>query len=231
MEEGVTGAECRLLIVDDERDILELLGEYLTPQYEVVAVLCPEEALRICQEQRFHLALVDIRLPGMSAWDLIPRLQALDPQMGIVLMTAYARLSDAVHALRDMEVLDYIPKPFLPEEVRQGVARALAKRGQCRRIKLGDLVIDPAGRQVERAGKVLPLTRQEFDLVLYLARHKGRVVPYDELYAAVWQCQPDAWYEEVIRNAMSRLRDRLGDDPACPRYFRTVRGVGYQAMG
>ncbi len=224
-------AEARLLIVDDELAILEILVTCLTPEYEVVAVADPRQALRLCEQQRFHLALVDVRLPGMSGMELVSRLQALDPQMGIVLFTAYAQVRDAVQALRDMGVLDYIPKPFTLDEIRRGVERALARLGQCRRLKLGDLVIDVAGRRVERDGKALSLTCQEFDLVLYLARHRGRVVPYDELYTAVWQSKPEAWYEEAIRNTMSRLRKKLGDDPHCSRYVRTVRGVGYEGIG
>jgi DNA-binding NtrC family response regulator len=108
----VASGFAHLLIVDDEPDVRNFLTECLDETgYRIVAVSHPQAALEACQQHCFHLALVDVRLPGITGLELIPQLQALAPQMGIILITAYAQLDHAVRAFRDLNVLDYILRP------------------------------------------------------------------------------------------------------------------------
>lgn len=173
---------------------------------------------------------MDVRLPYFSGLELLPRLRALDPRMSIIVITAFVDVDDAVRVLRDMDAADYVEKPFSLQELRCRVERALDRAGHVPGIKLGDLLINPNARRVECGTRELSFTRQEFDLLLYLARHRGQVVSYGELLEEVWHCQPSAVHYDAVRNAMSRLRKKLGSDPAHPRYFHTVRGQGYRVM-
>lgn len=170
-------------------------------------------------------------MPGMSGLKLVPHLSDLAPQMGIVMITSYAAVPDAVAALRDLDALDYVQKPFSPAKLRQRIRKALRRLDRAQWLALGDLTIHVQGHVVERDGETLPLTRQEFKMLLAIARGRGRLVGYEELVGEVWGCEPQADQREFVRNAMSRLRGKLGDDAADPRYIETVRGLGYRAVG
>ncbi len=220
----------QVLVVDDEPDIRELLADYLTPLCEVTTVPNPQKALRACQRARFHLALVDIRLPGMSGLELVPQLQVLAPNMGIVVITAYAQVDDAVRALRDMDVLDYIRKPFVLRDVQDRIEQALNKVRDAHCVDAGDLVLDSSTWQAWQDGEELSLSCQEFRILLQIMSREGRCVSYDELLTEVWDCEPSPLYYDAVRNAVSRLRKKLGDPCDRPRYIQTVRGIGYRAV-
>jgi two-component system alkaline phosphatase synthesis response regulator PhoP len=223
-------APIRILVVDDDREACSLIAECLEPDYEVVTTFDVGQALELCRRQRFHLALLDVRMPGMSGLDLARSLADLAPQMGIMLITAYAAVPDAVRALRDLGALDYVQKPFAPRELRRRVAEALRQVDQDRRLQLGDLTLHLHDRLVERDGEALSLTRQEFAMLLTIARGGGRIVLYEELLRDVWECEAGMGNPDFARSAMSRLRRKLGDNAAEPRYVETVRGVGYRAV-
>jgi len=217
-----------ILIVEDDADMRRLLVDLLEPEYRVAAAAAPRQALALCEAQRFDLALLDVRLPEMSGLELLPLLRGLDPSMRVVLMTVRGVVPDAVRALRDLGVSDYIEKPFEIEDFRQRLRCALAGLQRDRRVVVGDLVLDAEAGCARRGDTTLPLSRQEFDLLLYLACHRDRPISWQELVREVWQCHVSCATPEMVRNAVRRLRVKLDDTGAKPRYIRTLRGVGYQ---
>lgn len=223
-------APVRILVVDDDQDTRTLIAECLEFDYDVVTALAPEQALALCQQQRFHLALVDVRMPRICGLELAPRLSELAPWMGILVITAYAAVPDAIRAVRDLGALDYVQKPFSPAELRQRIREALGRLHRVQRLQLGDLTLHVQDRLVERDSESLPLTPQEFEMLVAIVRNQGRLVGYDELLREVWRSEPRVYDRELLRSAMKRLRCKLGDDAAEPRYIETVRGMGYRPV-
>jgi DNA-binding response OmpR family regulator len=219
----------RILVLDDDVDILALIEDCLAPDYDVVTTLTARDALQACRRGHFHLALVDVRLPGGSGLDLVPRFRRIDPYMGVIMMTAYAQMPDAVKAAYDLGVV-YIQKPFAVRDLQAGVRAALERLNPKRWVRLGDLIFDRRSGRAERDGRRLPLTGHECALLLYLISRQGQVVCYDELLEVGWGCDPAHAKANLVQLTVSRLRRKLGDDPRAPRYIETVRGVGYRAV-
>jgi len=220
-----------ILVVDDEPDIRDLIVETLTPAHQVTAASTPQQAIECCRRQCFHLALVDVRLPGLSGMELAPRLRGINPRMGFVLITAYPQVGDAVEAVRRLGALNYVGKPFSPADLVHLVGEALVELDRNRLVQVGDLVIDCAARRVSRDGQPLRLSGIEFELLLYLACRRGQVVSYGELLSQVWGYEPSLCQPEIVRNAISHLRTKLAGGAEKPGYILTVRGAGYQAIG
>jgi DNA-binding response OmpR family regulator len=217
-----------ILIVDDNRKIVEVLGEYLKAEgFDTVAAYDGPSALEAVSSRRPDLALVDIMLPGVDGLEITRRLQRTDTP--VILVTARA---DEVDRLIGLEVGadDYITKPFSPREV---VARVKAVLRRCARaqtsgaLRVGDLTVDPERREVLIGEGAVELTRTEFDILAAMAAQPGRVFTRLQLMEA---STGDAYegYERTIDAHIKNIRRKLGDDPKRPRYVRTVVGVGYK---
>jgi two-component system KDP operon response regulator KdpE len=219
-----------VLAVDDEPGILRLLRRELSEQgFRVITASSGEEALRLAQEHRPDIVLLDVLLPGMSGLEVMRRLRE-QADAPVILLTARDTDSDKVRGL-EMGADDYVVKPFSPEEVgariRAVLRRASGPRPAGRRLLLaGGLEIDLERRLVLRRGEVLPLTRTEWLLLQQLAAHAGRVLTNSELLSKVWgpEYRDDVQY---LRVWVSRLRRKLEDDPAQPTIIRTMPGIGY----
>jgi DNA-binding response OmpR family regulator len=166
----------------------------------------------------------------LSGTQLVCRLRAINRQMGFVLVTGYPDVRDAVRAIRDLGVIDYIPKPSETEEFLRCVDDAVANLNTLSRAILADLTICLESRCVWQAGQLLSLSSQEFELLAYLACRPGQVVSHAQLLDELWSCDRADLPMDMLWNVMKRLRAKLGDDPKSPHYIRTVRGIGYQAI-
>ncbi|MBC7251444.1 MAG: response regulator transcription factor [Anaerolineae bacterium] len=217
----------KILVVDDEPDIREILVRYLSaPGYEVAAVAGGQEALALAEAGDFALALVDISMSGMSGLELLAELKRLAPDMPVVLVTAYLSSRGKDEGLK-RGACGYLVKPFTEAEVLAAVELGLRDPEA---VRAGDLLIDLRARRVVRRDEEVCLTRLEFDLLAYLVRNAGRVVGYDELLREVWGYAGDAGSYELVRMAMSRLRGKIGENAAQPQYIECVRGVGYRLV-
>ncbi len=218
-----------VLVVDDNEKIVEVLAEYLADAgYATLTAYDGPAALAQFAANRPDLALLDIMLPGVDGIELTKRFQA--EGVPVILVTAKG---DEVDRLVGLEIGadDYIVKPFSPREV---VARVKAVLRRCTRtadsmapVAVGDLSIDPDRRAVHVAGESVHLTRTEFDILLTLASHPGRVYTRLQLLDAA---SGDAFegYERTMDAHVKNIRKKLGDDSKHPRYIRTVFGVGYK---
>jgi DNA-binding response OmpR family regulator len=221
----------RILVVDDNPKIVEVLEAYLTAEGFVVDVAADgDEAIEAAAANRPDLALLDVMLPGVDGIELTRRFQR-DYDLPVILVTAR---TDEVDRLIGLEVGadDYVVKPFSPREVVARV-KAVLRRAEPRApedggaLVVGALTVDPPSRSVTVNGTPVSLTRTEFDVLATLAKHPGRVYTRMQLMEAA---QGDAFegYERTIDAHVKNLRRKLGDDPRAPRWVQTVIGVGYK---
>jgi len=170
-------------------------------------------------------------LPGIDGLEVMRQLhERPGPRIAVILLTARGEESDRLVGLRH-GADDYVVKPFSPAEL---VARATAvlrrvspPDEEAPPIEHGPLRVEPATRRVFLDGEELSLTQREFDLLAYLAAHPGRVYSRDQLMEAVWG-EPFFTDTSTVTVHVRRLRAKLGDDPAQPRFIETVWGVGYR---
>jgi two-component system alkaline phosphatase synthesis response regulator PhoP len=218
----------KILVVDDNKKIVEVLSEYLRADgYEPVPAFDGDTALRLIGEGQPDLALVDVMLPGVDGLEITRRLQASGTP--VILVTARA---DEVDRLTGLEIGadDYITKPFSPREVVarvKAVLRRSARGGASGAIRLGDLTIDPVRREVLVAGSSAELTRSEFDILAHMAEQPGRVFTRLQLMEASSGVAFEG-YERTIDAHIKNIRRKLGEDSKLPRHVHTVFGVGYK---
>jgi two-component system response regulator ResD len=229
MAEATNGT---VLVVDDEPTILDVVGRYMEHAgYETLRAADGPEALRLAAAHRPDLVVLDLMLPGIDGIEVMRQLhEAPGPRIAVILLTARGEESDRLVGLRQ-GADDYVVKPFSPAELVARVDAVLRRVSppddEAPPIEHGPLRVEPASRRVLLDGEELSLTMREFDLLAYLAMHPGRVYSRDQLMEAVWG-------EHVFTDTSTvtvhirRLRAKLGEDPAAPRFIETVWGVGYR---
>jgi two-component system, OmpR family, response regulator ResD len=232
MAEGSNGT---VLIVDDEPTIVEIVGRYMERAgYETYGAADGPEALRLAELHHPDLVVLDVMLPGIDGIEVMRRLQE-GPGRGtaVILLTARGEESDRLVGLRH-GADDYVVKPFSPAELVARVEAVLRRLSPLDEeeeaappIERGPLRVEPATRRVFLDEKQLSLTQREFDLLAYLAARPGRVFSRDQLMEAVWE-YPFFTDTSTVTVHIRRLRAKLDDDPAEPRFIETVWGVGYR---
>lgn len=219
----------RVLVIEDDAGIAEGLRAHLR-QHGCVVELCATLARgwAALQAEPFDLLLLDLMLPDGDGSTLLQRLRGTppgrlpDPQLPVLVMTARDEVASRIAAL-DLGADDYVTKPFDPGELAARM-RALRRRAAGRALpglRLGDIVIDPAARSVQRGGAPVELSAREFDVLLALAEVRPRVLSRQQLEARLydWDGGPDS---NAIEVHVHRLRRKLGEG-----VIRTLRGVGY----
>lgn len=222
--------QSRILVVDDEPQIQRFLKPSLTAAgYEVVEAGTGAEALKAVATQAPDLVILDLGLPDMDGKEVIASLRGWS-DIPIVILSARDRESEKIAAL-DLGADDYVEKPFGIGELTARIRTALRHRGRRDAIptvmEVDGLTIDPIKRIVSRGGELVHLTPKEYDLLLLLARHTGRVVTHRTLLTTVWGPAhgDDLHYLRVF---IGQLRQKIEQDPTQPRIVRTEPGVGYR---
>ncbi|MEX2260427.1 MAG: response regulator transcription factor [Bryobacteraceae bacterium] len=217
----------RLLVVEDEKRMADLLRKGLEEEGYAVAVAADgRTAFEMAQASEFELILLDIMLPGVNGFQVARRLRQQGNRVPILMLTARDATFDIVQGL-DLGADDYLTKPF-SFEVLLARVRALLRRGpapQSMRLRVGDLELDPGSHEVMRGGERIYLTRTEFNLLEFLMRRCGQVVPRDALIEAVWGY--DRNIESNTLDAFIRLLRSKVEGDSGPRLIHTVRGIGY----
>ncbi len=223
-------ARARVLVIDDDERLNHLLTEYLARfGFTVCTVNRPEAGLETLEADPPDLVILDVMLPGMDGLTVCRQIRRTS-RLPIIMLTARGDLADRVIGL-DLGADDYLAKPFEPREL---VARvhAVLRRGQppsLDQVSVGDLTIDFPARCVQLHGQTIPLTTAEFELLAVLIRHRGRVVTRNRILEETHDVDLDP-YDRSIDVLVSRVRQKLGDDPTHPTFIRTVRRVGYCFM-
>jgi two-component system OmpR family response regulator/two-component system alkaline phosphatase synthesis response regulator PhoP len=220
----------RVLVVDDEPKITQLVRDYLERGgFAVTTASDGTSALALARSERPDLVILDLGLPDRDGLDVTRALRR-DSTIPLIVLTARAEESDRLVGL-ELGADDYVTKPFSPKElvarVRAVLRRSSATPADDELIRVGDVIVDVPRRRVSVADRGVDLTATEFELVATLARHPGRVFSRKALLEELWG---GSEYREprTIDVHVRHLREKLEVDPAEPEYILTVRGVGYR---
>lgn len=218
-----------LLVEDDER-LARLTVEYLQG-HDVVATWVADgpKGLDEATRRRYDVVLLDVMLPGIDGLEVCRGIRQRS-DVPIVMLTARGEEADRVMGL-ELGADDYMAKPYSPRELLARIRAVLRRtRGQAgpavRTVTVGSLVVDPQGRRATLAGQELALTSYEFDLLRALADRAGRVLTREQLMELAKGSAEES-FDRSIDVHVSRLRQKLGDDPRHPKLLKTVRGSGY----
>ena len=221
----------KIIVVDDEREIADLIGLYLENDgYEVKKFQTGEQALRDIDGCEPALAVLDVMLPDTDGFTLLRRIRE-EHSFPVIMLTARVTDSDKILGLT-MGADDYITKPFNPLELTARVKTVLRR---CRRAVDTDferdirgLTINKQSRKCLLFGEALSLTPTEFEILWYLCENAGRVVTSEELFEAVWKEKYLSASSNTVMAHIGRLREKMHEPPRKPRFVKTVWGVGYE---
>lgn len=221
-----------ILVIEDDADLQQLLKEYLAGfGYSVHSEGTPEAGLRAFKSLSPDLVVLDVMLPGMNGFEVCRRIRQ-DSHVPIIMLTARGDVMDRVAGL-EIGADDYLPKPFEPREL---VARIQSILRRSQRIApheqgdFGSLRIDFDARSAMLDGEDIGLTTNEFNALAVIARNPGKTFSRDDLLQELRGLDCDS-FNRSIDITMSRIRQKLGDDPKLPRYIKTVWGAGYVFIG
>ena len=231
--EEVRSRVARILVVDDEPNIREVVGLYLRRDgHTVVSASDGEEALYLFRRTDPELIVLDLMLPKLNGFEVCRRIQT-ERRVPIIMLTAKGEEEERIIGL-GLGADDYVVKPFSPRELAARVTAVLrrveesAPQDSSQPVLTFDgLAIDPNTREVRVESEPVTLTAREFDLLHYLAASPGRVYTRDHLMETVWGYTFAAETSTVTVH-MRRLREKIEQNPASPRYLQTVWGVGYK---
>jgi two-component system KDP operon response regulator KdpE len=224
-------AEPLVLAVDDEKPILNVINaEFRIQGFRVITASNGEEALRLANEFRPDIAVLDLMLPGLGGMEVMRRLREQRP-LPIILLTAMGTSMDTVRGL-ELGADDYIGKPFDPQELAarvRAVLRRANSEGQAKENVVqadnGRLEIDLERRIVRRDGEIVSLSRTEWLLLQHLAANAGKVMLNNQILSTVWG--PEYRDEfQYLRVWVFRLRQKLEENPSEPRIIKTLPGIG-----
>jgi len=222
----------RILIIEDDKDIVELVRYNLEKEdFQVLATADGVSGLMQVKKSPPDLLLLDLMLPKLSGLEICKdiRRDASLNRLPILMLTARGDEADRVVGL-ELGADDYVTKPFSPRELVARV-KALLRRAEpvgepTKSLEVGKLVIDPASYRVTRAGKAVPLSTLEFRLLYFLASRPNKVFSRDQLLDAVWGSERFVTPRSVDVY-VRRLREKVEPDPENPAHLKTVRGAGY----
>ena len=220
----------RVLLIEDDPSIVEGLELNLSLEgYEVLAAKDGETGLRLAEEKHPDLVILDLMLPGVNGLEVLRRLRQQDADVPVLILSALGDEADRVLGLQ-LGADDYISKPFSLGELRARLNASLRRKRLASNERavqsFGDIKVDIDRHRVTRDGKPVPMTAREFGVLAYFLRNPERVVTREMLLAAVWKLEFVS--RRTIDNFIVRLRSKLEPDPDQPRFFVTVRGVGYR---
>ena len=225
----------RILICDDERDIVSALKIYLEAEgYETLAAANGREALEKLRREDVQLVLLDVMMPEMDGISALARIRE-ESNVPVILLTAKSEDTDKILGL-NLGADDDVTKPFNPVEllarVRSQLRRYLQLGGSQKQdsLRMGGVELDDRSKQVSVDGEPVSLTPTEYDILKLLLQNPGRVFQPRELYRRVWNDEPYG-AESTVAVHIRHLREKIEINPAEPRYIKAVWGQGYKFEG
>ena len=220
----------KILVVDDEKDIIELVSYNLVKEgFEVISATAGEKAMELAAREEPEIIILDLMLPGIDGLDVCRELKRSDltSSIPIIMLTAKGEESDIVIGL-ELGADDYITKPFSPRilvaRVKAILRRIESKKEEKKIVRINQLCIDIVRHQVTYREKTLNLTSTEFNLLILLAQNRGKVFTRDQILDRAWQ-EESYVVDRTVDVHVRRLRQKLGQ---ASRFIETVRGVGYR---
>jgi DNA-binding response OmpR family regulator len=222
----------KILVIDDDEKLNALLKSYLSDfGYYVLSATHPERGLQLLAAQKPELVILDVMLPDMSGFDVCKRIRR-NSDVPVIMLTARGELMDRVVGL-ELGADDYLPKPFEPRELVariQTVLRRMVRNDAGQVQSYGALKIDFPRRKAFLDNRDVDLSTNEFTALSLLVRNIGRVMDRDQIMQELRGMDADA-FNRTVDITMSRLRQKLGDDPKNPEFIKTVWGAGYVFIG
>jgi DNA-binding response OmpR family regulator len=223
----------KILVVDDEPMVTEVVGRYLGREgFEVTITADGEEALALARQWSPDLIVLDLMLPGVDGLEVCRTLRR-ESRVPIVMLTARGEEVDRIVGL-ELGADDYMVKPFSPRELVARIKAVLRRAAsqptsqtQGDVIRFKDFSLNPRTRAVEVNSRAVELTAKEFDLLYFLAAHPSQVFTREQLMNDVWDYTYAAEASTVTVH-VRRLREKIESDPVRPRFIKTVWGVGYK---
>jgi DNA-binding response OmpR family regulator len=221
----------KVLVVEDERRMVELLRKGLEEEgHTVVCATDGIEGLRLCRNHEYDVIVLDVMMPKLDGYALVEKLRAEKIATPVLMLTAKDDVPNIVRGL-DLGADDYMTKPFSFQELLARL-RAIKRRKfvpQATTLKVADLSLDTATREVSRGGIPITLTRTEFDLLEKLMERAGKVISRPDLIESIWGLDRDV--EANTLDVFVRLLRNKVDGDRSEKLIRTVRGVGYMIRG
>jgi two-component system alkaline phosphatase synthesis response regulator PhoP len=222
----------RILVVEDEPGIaFALEADLRTEGYAVTVATTGDDAVRLAlgSETEFDLILLDVMLPGKDGFEVCRAFRHAGLETPIILLTAKAQEAEKVMGL-EHGADDYVTKPFSPRELRARIKAALRRgvpRGESEIFRFADTEVDFARCEVRRDGRAIEISALEFKLLTVFVRSRGRVLTRDQLLDAAWGGNVSV-NDRAVDNHIVSLRRKLEPEPASPRHFLNIRGMGYR---
>ena len=219
-----------ILLIDDDETLLELLGDHLhTAGYRCLTAKSGKTGLVIIIDQQPDIVILDVMMPEMDGWEVCQRLRE-ESSIPIIMLTAKGEEFDILRGFH-LGVDDYVTKPFSFSELvaRIGAVLARTQHGSAtgKQVVSGDLVIDLDNHRVTLAGGFVELTPTEYRLLETLARHRGRMIPIEQLLVEVWGPEYEG-HDDQVKHYIWSLRKKIERDPGDPQHIITERGFGYR---
>ncbi len=221
----------KILVVDDNPDILNMLNAYLTGEgFQVVTANNGQKALHVARDERPDCIVLDMMMPEMGGEDFI-RIYTAESDTPILVLTAKVDETDKVLGL-ELGADDYVTKPFSPRELSARVRALIRRSGKSQLepeiFRAADITLDRKGHLVEIAGQPVDLTPSEFELLAMLISTPGRTYSRSELLESLGDSAYLEGYERTVDVHIHNLREKIEPDPAHPKYIQTVYGAGYR---
>lgn len=225
----------KIMIVDDEPDILDLLEKALMIEgfHHILKAANGNSAISTCKNENPDIIILDVMLPDLDGYEVCKQIRQFS-HCPILFLSSKNDELDKILGLA-IGGDDYVTKPFSPKEIAYRVKAQLRRLEykqnppQLQSIKIGALTIDPDGCRVIKEDKELELTAREFGLLQYMAQNKGRVISRERLYEAVWG-EDSFGCDNTIMVHIRHLREKIEDDPTAPQYIITMKGLGYKLV-
>jgi DNA-binding response OmpR family regulator len=221
-----------ILIIDDDEKLNNLLSEYLTKfNFKVVTSYSADDGIRKLKAEQPELLILDIMLPGKDGFEACKEIRK-ESSIPIIMLTARGEVTDRIVGL-ELGADDYLPKPFEPRELVariQSLFRRIEAKDYSGVLKIGNFVVDFNKQIVLMGNSPVDLTTAEFTIFSILLKNSGRVLTRDKIMDALKGMDWDV-YDRSIDVLISRLRQKLNDDPKKPKYIKTIWGSGYKFIG
>lgn len=222
----------KILIIDDDRDLCDLLCESIRKEKIVSDVRYNgTDGLVALERSEYQLVVLDVMMPGISGFEVLERIR-MKSNVPILMLTAKDDSASKVRGLRQ-GADDYLTKPFKIEEFTARVyslIRRYTYLGNIEdqsRLEYTNMTIDVSGRSVEIDGKKIELCGKEFDILLYCAQNQGKILTKKQIYEKVWG-EEYVYDDNNIMSVISRIRKKIEKDTSSPMYIQTVKGIGYR---
>ena len=229
---STTAVSGKILIIDDDEKLNRLLTDYLSKMgFTVLTATLPSVGLVKLEEEIPDLVVLDVMLPEMDGFEVCRTIRQ-SSSVPVVMLTARGEVMDRVVGL-EIGADDYLPKPFEPRELVariQAILRRIQTKSKSGIKTIGALCIDSHKYEVRVDDKLVHLTLNEFECLVLLVKNKGKVLNRDQIIEELRGIEWDA-FNRSVDITMSRLRQKLGDDPKNPRFIKTIWGTGYLFIG